>query len=244
MRKNSIKCKTALVTGAVKRIGREIALCLARAGINVIVHYNGSTDKEADKLLDELSGFNINAIKIKADFSRLDETKKVFKKLKKSGVNPDILINNASIFKKSRIDTLGEKELSDTLNINSLSPLILSRDFAKFIKKGLIINILDTNMERYNANYAAYSLSKTLLRYITETTAISMAPDIRVNGIAPGIILPPFGEPKRNLKKLAHRNLLLRKGSIKNITETVLFIINNDFLTGEIIFVDGGEHLK
>ena len=239
-----LKGKTALITGAAKRIGRAIAHVLAQNHVNVIVHYCSSTDRDVDEVLTGINAPGVETWKFQSDFSNIENVDSFFEKIQSSVGTVDILINNASTFSSSKISTLSVQELNHTLAINSVAPFRLSQHMAKQKQEGSIINILDSRIKRYDMNYAAYQLSKNILYHLTEMMAIEFAPQIRVNGIAPGIILPPEGEDKSYVQKLSHRNLFNRSGKLSDITDTVLFLLSNTFITGEVLFIDGGQNLK
>ena len=155
-----------------------------------------------------------------------------------------MLINNASIFEPSSIKDTSSALLLRHLNVNLITPFLLSRDFAKKCQKGHIINVLDTRITSNRTTYAAYSISKKALAAFTKMSAHEFGPGIRVNAIAPGLILSPHGLGDDYLKKLAKDIPLKTKGDVENILQTVDFLLENKFLTGQTIFCDGGEHLK
>lgn len=239
-----LKGKTALVTGAAKRIGKAIARVLAQNHVNVIMHYCSSNDKDVDEALIDINVPGVETWKFKSDFSNIDNVDRLFEKIQSTIGAVDFLINNASVFSPSKLTTLSIQELNHTLAINSIAPFRLSQHMAKQKKDGSIINILDSRVKRYDMNYAAYQLSKNMLYHMTEMMAVEFAPQIRVNGIAPGIILPPVGKDESHIRKLIHRNLFNRSGKLSDITDTVLFLLSNTFITGEVLFIDGGQNLK
>ncbi|MHC4138430.1 MAG: SDR family oxidoreductase [Planctomycetota bacterium] len=244
MNTNSLKGKTALVTGAAKRIGKAIAHVLAQNHVNVIMHYCSSTDKDVDEALTDINAPGVETWKFQSDFSNVDNVDSFFEKIQSSIGTVDFLINNASVFSPSKLTTLSIQELNHTLAINSIAPFRLSQHMAKQKMDGSIINILDSRVKRYDMNYAAYQLSKNMLYHMTEMMAVEFAPQIRVNGIAPGIILPPDGKDESHTQKLVHRNLFNCSGNLSDITDSVLFLLSNTFITGEVLFIDGGQNLK
>ncbi len=239
-----LKGKTALVTGASKRIGKAIAGILTQNRINVIMHYCSSSDKDVDEALADINTPGVETWKFQSDFTNIDNVDKFFDKIQSKIGTIDFLINNASTFSPSKLITLSTRELNNTLAINSIAPFRLSQHMAKQNREGSIINILDSRVKQYDMNYAAYQLSKNMLYHMTEMMAMELAPQIRVNGIAPGIILPPDGKDESYVRKLTHRNLFNRSGKLSDITDTVLFLLSNTFITGEILYIDGGQNLK
>ncbi len=240
---DSIKGKTALVTGAAQRIGRAIALALAQAGINVVVHFNTSV-KQAEDTVAEALHAGVNAWKVQADLSVTHEAERLIAEAHKKAGPIDFLINNASVFPETGLDDVHPDELYTTLQINAVAPLILSRHFKRQTVTGAIINILDNRINRIDTGHVSYQLSKNMLFTLTQMMAIEYAPGIRVNGIAPGIILPPAGKAEKFTNKHSSHTLLQRQGEVKNITDTVLFLLSNTFITGEVIYIEGGQNLK
>ena len=238
---------TALITGGAKRIGRNIALHLATQGYDLVLSYNKSK-KEAQKLAEEINeNFSVKCEIFACDLSDLDQTRGLAKFMKKNFSNWNLLINNASIFNKSKFLSDSDSELFDNLNIHLLSPLVLAKEFAKVAPEGSqIISMIDKNIARYETSYFYYLLSKKFLAELTRMLAVAIAPQIRVNGIAPGFILDPIDEknPSEATKNIIKKIPLRRKGEVENICQAVEFLLKNEFLNGEIIFVDGGASLN
>jgi NAD(P)-dependent dehydrogenase (short-subunit alcohol dehydrogenase family) len=154
-----------------------------------------------------------------------------------------LLINNASIFERADIKSTDAGFLARHLAINLQAPFLLTRDFARHCKKGSIINLLDAKLDKHIFNYAAYYLTKTGLAELTRLAAREFGPRIRVNGIAPGPILPAAGETRRSLVEKARALPLQRPGSVRDICAAVEFLLKNDYLTGQILYIDGGQNL-
>jgi pteridine reductase len=236
--------KTALITGSAKRIGRAVALALADRGVNIIVHYNES-EKEADELVNIIEKRNVNAWKYKSNLNNIKDNDKSISELCRKTGHIDFLINSASIYNKNKISKVKLNELYENIKINAFAPFILSRNFAnQNIDRGVIINFLDTSIEYYDQNHVAYNISKKVFHELTKIMSIEFSPKIIVNAIAPGLILPPKGKDESYLLGLKKYNLLNSIGSIEDITNSVLFLLTNRFITGQILYVDGGSHLK
>jgi pteridine reductase len=196
--------KTALVTGASKRIGKSIVEFLAENGWNIIIHYNFS-EKDAKVLLVALSGKypeqSFGTIK-----SNLSD-KKELAELIPSAISQfgefQLLVNNASVFSSGYIKETSFELFESQMQVNLKAPFILIRDFANYCKNGNIINIVDTRVTSNKSNFAAYSLSKKALWELTKMAALEFAPEIRVNAIAPGVTLPPENEDEDYLQNLA-----------------------------------------
>ncbi|MDO8588520.1 MAG: SDR family oxidoreductase [Armatimonadota bacterium] len=243
MSKRSIAGQTALVTGAAKRIGRAICLALAGEGVNIVVHYRRS-ESEAAELLDELTSEGVSAWAVRADFEKPDEYETLIQRAIDAAGSLDILVNNASIFPPDTLDNVTFDSLKTNIEVNAWVPFVLSRDFAKLAGKGKIINLIDSRVTDADWNHVGYILSKHVLAALTDMTAIAYAPDIAVNAIAPGLILPPPGKDQSYIERLADTVPLKRHGDPRDIAEAAVFLAKSKFLTGEVIYVDGGRHLK
>jgi hypothetical protein len=235
--------QTALITGAAKRIGRATALALAKSGMNVIVHY-ATSKQEALQLVDEIRSIGSNAWPIGADLADSEQAQSLVARSLERAQTIDVVINNASVFPSSRLMDFTAEELDHNIQINAFSPLLISRAFAKSCKKGVIVNLLDSRIKTYDAEYAAYHISKRMFFTVTRMLAMELAPEIRVNGVAPGLVLPPAGEDLSYLEKRKHTNPLERYGDVAHLTHAIEFLIKNSFITGQVIYVDGGRHLK
>ncbi len=241
--KDKLKGKTALVTGAAKRIGRAICLELASEGVNVVVHYRESKE-EAEALLKELESYNVKVWLLQADFEKADEYEKLIDFAFEKTGGLDFLINSASIFPSSTVQNINWDDFIRNIRVNSWVPFYLSRSFAQKAQKGAIINLMDAKMHEFDLKHVAYLISKQILESFTCMTALEFAPNIRVNGIAPGLILPPPGKNESHLDLLSDNLPLKSHGDVRNITDSVIFLLKNDFITGEIIYIDGGGHLR
>ncbi len=241
------KIGTALITGAAKRLGREIALGLALRGYDIVVSYNKSK-KEAENLAKEIrKKFNVNCEIFAADLFEKKDAENLAKFMIKNFSNWNLLINNASIFNRSQFVADYGSELFENLNVHLLSPMILTKEFtknveAKKIKNSQIINIVDKNIARFDSVHFHYLLTKKFLAEFTKMVALELAPNTRVNAIAPGLVMPE--ENYDNLEKVVKKIPLQRLGDAKNIIQTINFFLDNDFITGQIIYVDGGASLN
>lgn len=242
MTKYRLDGKTALVTGAAKRIGREIALALADAGANVVVHYRESVE-EADKLHTELVARGVKSWLVKADFDDAEAPVRLISDALAAAGSLDILVNSASLFLPSTIQDMDFAGLTRLMQVNAWAPLALSREFARRVGRGKIVNLLDSRIAGFDMSHVAYILSKRALAVLTEMMAVEFAPGITVNGVAPGLILPPAGKDEAYLDELAKGLPLKRHGNPGDIADAVLYLLGSDFVTGQVIFVDGGRRL-
>ena len=234
--------KAALITGGARRIGAEIVKFLAKLGYNIALHYNTSKEN-AKKIKEEVESVGVKCKLFQCDLSEEKKALKLLNDVKKEFPELILLINNASIFIRSKIKETDSDAFNKIFNINFKAPYILSRDFAKIINKGNVINIIDTKINNNDYIYAAYTLSKKILADFTLMAAKEFAPNIRVNAIAPGIILPPAGKTEEYLKNIIKKVPLKKRGETEDIIKALEFLLNNEYITGQIIYVSGGQHL-
>jgi pteridine reductase len=240
---NSLAGRTALVTGAAKRLGRAIALALAQQGVNVVVHYHQS-ERAARDLCEEIERVGASAWPLQGDLFDIQETQQLVEQAISQAGPLDILVNNASIFDKETLWETSERSLGRNLQIHTVAPLVLARAFARQGQPGHVVNLLDTRVTTYDREHASYHISKRALLTLTRMLALELAPRIAVNAIAPGLILPPAGLDEGYLQKLTHTNPLERHGDPADVAEAVLFLLRSRFVTGQILYVDGGYHMK
>jgi NAD(P)-dependent dehydrogenase (short-subunit alcohol dehydrogenase family) len=240
---SSLKGKVALVTGASKRIGRALAIALADEGVNVVAHDRKAMEAETVKVCDEVVKCGARAWSIVADLERPEEYESLIARAMKAAGALDILINNASIFLPSTLMDVGFGDVTRHLQVNAWAPFVLSRDFARLADRGKIINLLDTRITGYDRSHVAYVLGKRMLSVLTTMCALEFAPGFTVNAVAPGLILPPAGKDENYLARLAEAVPLRKHGGPGDIADAVLYLLRSDFVTGQIIYVDGGKHL-
>jgi pteridine reductase len=232
--------KNALVTGASKRIGRAIALTLAEDGYNIVVHFNNSKE-DALRLCREIEEKNVEAWPIRADLGKPEGSRSLIDRTLGYCGALSVLVNNASIFPPATLDEITLNDFNRNMLVNAWAPLCLSRAFAKAAKQGVIVNILDSRQPGQDRFHAAYSLSKYALEAVTLQCAALFAPRIRVNGVAPGLILPPAGKDFSYLEKLKDRVPLKTYGNPEDIADAVVFLVKSSFVTGQIVYIDGGR---
>ena len=239
-----MKTKKIVITGGATRIGAAIAKSLANYGTSITIHYNKSKIK-ALKLKRELEKLGSEVYLLKADLNNLKQTQALLKLAYKKMRGLDCLINNASLFENDNLQNFTDKSFVKHLNINLKAPAILIQNFKKILKnsEGNIINIIDQRVEKLTPFFFSYTLSKSSLATITKIAAMKLAPNIRVNAISPGPTLKNKRQSESHFKKQWKSVLLKKKVDLKNISETVKFLIKNDNITGEIINVDSGQRL-
>lgn len=236
----------ALVTGGARRIGRALCLALAREGATVVVHFLTSEAAAAATVL-ELEAFGGKAFKVKCDLARPDMAARLIAQAAAAAGRPlDILVNNASIFTQDDPATTTAEQWDLNQAVNLRAPFLLSQAFARQVPAGLtgnIINLSDFRVFKTGADHFAYRISKVGLQGLTRSLAIALAPGIRVNELALGAVLAPEGAPS-NFEHTLKEQIPLRKfSSLDEVSHAMLFLLGNDGITGQTIFVDGGQHL-
>jgi len=239
--------KRALITGGAKRLGRETAFALGRAGVHLVIHYNSSR-APAEALCEELQSVGTAAFSIQANMENPVEVEALFASAWDRMEGLDFLVNNASIFPAGRLEEMELSHLHENLQVNAWAPFLLIRAFSRRIrgtdKWGSVVNLLDTRLVGGDLAHASYHLSKATLREITTLTALEFAPELRVNGVAPGAVLAPEEEREEHLDRLVSDLPLKRRGYPKDIADAILFLLGASFVTGQVVFVDGGRHLR
>lgn len=239
--------KSALVTGAARRIGAEIARRLHAAGYCIVLHYHQSA-ADAEALCHELNSTRENSVRLlQADLRETDKLKELVQRAASAWGGLDVLVNNASDFYPTPLGAVTEEQWNDLLGSNLKAPFFLAQAAVPCLRgrNGCIINIGDIYAERPLRNYSVYSLAKAGLVAMTRALATELAPDIRVNGVAPGAILWPEhdADPDKEAEILA-RVPMKRAGQASDIAKAVLFLVEDaPYVTGHTLVVDGGRGL-
>jgi pteridine reductase len=238
--------KIALITGAARRIGAQIAISLHQAGYGVIIHYKESK-AEAEALVEVLNSSRpTSAWSVQADLQLTDGIESMVNESVAIQGRLDVLVNNASSFYPTPISSVSEADWNDLMGSNLKAPFFVSQAALPELKKqqGCIVNIVDVYAKSSLRDYPIYSTAKAGLYALTETLAKELAPDVRVNGVSPGVILWPENETSSDHKEVLKKVPLGREGSPKDIAETVLFLVDRaSYITGQVIAVDGGKSL-
>lgn len=234
--------KSALITGSARRIGKALSLHLAEKGYNIALHVNKSV-KEANSLKEKITSHGVKCEIFKGDLTDKNFLNSLFGSLKEKFKNIEILINNASIFNEGKLSETNFSLFEQNFDLHVKAPFFLMKDFAKQTRKGLIINMLDTRVSKNKTRFFAYTLSKKTLMELTKMAAYEFIDKIRVNAIAPGFILPSEKNSKNNYDSKCIEKLMKKKGNIKDILNSLDFFLENDYITGQILYVDGGENL-
>lgn len=235
----------ALVTGAGIRLGREIALALAGEGMNVAVHY-GHSKKEADGTVADIRKIGRKAEAFAADLSHPGAPEKLVDAVVASMGAIDLLVNSAAVMQRTPIGEVTYENWAETMDLNLRAPFFLSQAVAKVMKPrgGVIINIADLAAFETWTGYIPHSISKAGVVQMTRALAHALAPEIRVNAIAPGAVLLPEGWPEDSRKRLEESTPLKRLGTPRDVTAALLYLIRAEFITGETLVVDGGRNVR
>lgn len=233
--------QTILITGAAKRLGQFLAINFAKIGYNIALHYNSSKE-EALEVQKDIQSYNVLCQIFQADLQNIQNCQKLITDVEKYFGKIDILINNSSVFIEGNFQNTTEEIFDGNFNVNYKSIFFLSQYFAKN-NSGNIINILDTKINKRLKRFFTYINSKKSLSILTQDLALELAPKIRVNAIAPGTFLPSHDFDNKYIAKKTKEAPLDRYTDMEDIFTTAHFFIANNFLTGQIIYVDGGENL-
>jgi pteridine reductase len=245
---NNVAAKTALITGGAKRIGAATTRLLHQAGYNVIIHCRLS-QQAADELAKELNSLRDNSANvIQADLNIDNVYDRLIDQAYQYWDRLDVLINNASSFYPTPIGSITPDDWNNLINSNMKAPLFLAQAAAPYLKQtqGNIINMIDVHAKRPMKDHPVYCAAKAGLAMLTMSLAKDLGPDIRVNGVAPGAILWPDNDISEHTKKIIlERTSLKRAGEPIDIAKTILFLARDaDYITGQIIAVDGGRSLN
>ena len=234
-----------IITGGATRIGAAISKKLSGPGVKIVIHYNKSKSS-AEKLKKELSKSETKVYLVKGDLSKEKDVKKVVKFAKSKLKYFDCLVNNASLFENDKIENFTTNSWGRHLRTNLRAPALLSKEFAKNTKSSNnnIINIIDQRIFKLTPFFFSYTISKTGLYTLTKTSAMSLAPNIRVNGIAPGPTLKNKKQTEKHFRKQYLATPLKRQVDLKEICNAVDFLINNRSITGQVLAIDSGQNLN
>jgi len=238
-----IKDKIAVVTGGAHRVGKAIASGLAEAGAHLVVHYHQSED-QAKVTVGEIKQRGVRAIAVGGDLASYDAVVNLFRAAEAEFGGVDILVNSAAIMESGNVLTLTPEAWQRTLGINLTGPFFCAQQAALLMKArkgGVIVNIADVSAFEPWAKYPAHSVSKAGLVMLTKVLAKALAPEVRVNAIAPGPVIKPDDWPDERWRTVGRHTLLKRTGSGYDVARAVNFIVEQDFMTGETLVIDGGS---
>jgi len=243
-----VKGKTAVITGASGQLGAAVAISLAQAGCNCICHYN-SNKESAQKAVEQIEASGSKALAVCADLSDPEQIEKLFIEASKIGM-PQILINSAAVFSRQRLEDITFAQAQKIFNVNLIAPILTSRVFAGIINDkfgecesvvGKIVNISDVGGIRPWAQYVLYCSSKAGLIGATKSLAKELAPAICVNSIAPGLVTWPKGFDDAKKERQLSFVPVKRVAMLSEITSAIIFMLENDYITGQVLNIDGGR---
>jgi NAD(P)-dependent dehydrogenase (short-subunit alcohol dehydrogenase family) len=237
--------RNALVTGGAQRIGRAISLGLAGAGYGVCIHHHASA-AAAQSLVSEITALGGRAEAIAADLSMEAETTQLIARAG-AAIGPlDVLVNNAALFERDEVDTATRESWDRHMDVNLRAPFVLTQAFAGALTEGIegnVVNILDQRVRNLTPHFLSYTLSKAGLWTLTRTLALALAPGVRVNGIAPGPVLPSPRQSEDAFRRQAEATPLGHAIAPEEVAKGVLFVLEAGSLTGQMIALDSGQHL-
>ena len=240
-----MEARKIIITGGATRMGAAIARKLSGPNKEILIHYNKSKLK-AEKLKKELSNKGTKVYLVKGDLSKETDIKKIIKFAKSKLKYFDCLVNNASLFENDKLENFSLDSWSKHLRTNLRAPALLTKEFAKNIKgkNNNIINIIDQRVFKLTPYFFSYTLSKTGLYTLTKTSAMSLAPNIRVNAIAPGPTIKNQRQSEKHFKKQYLATPLKRQVDVEQICNAVDFFIKNISITGQVLAIDSGQNLN
>jgi pteridine reductase len=240
-----IEGKVALVTGAGKRIGRAIALALAERGAELVVHYRDS-EREAHEVLAQAKKYGGKPVAVRADLSSSADIAEMVETAMRAFSRIEILVNSAALFYRTPFPSLMEADWDRFMAVNLKAPFLLSRLVGEHMCRqgvGKIINLADIAGSKAWADFIPYSVSKAGLLALTAGLAKALAPAVQVNAISPGTVLLPEGSTPEEREQAVRLVPLRRLGSPEDVTRAALYLLESDFVTGEVLSVDGGQRL-
>ncbi len=238
--------KVALVTGGARRLGRAVALKLAEAGANIALHYYTS-ECEAVATAEEIRRRGVEVVLIQGNLANVAEAERVVAEAASAWGRLDVLINNASVFFETPFGTVTEEQWNLLFDTNLKGPFFCAQRAAPEMRKsggGAIVNFADTGIYIHWRGYLPYLMTKAAIAEMTYGLAKELAPEIRVNAVAPGPVLLPDGHTPEERERFARDTLLQRIGGENAIVDAVLYLVQADFVTGVILPVDGGQRWK
>ena len=237
--------RVALVTGAGRRVGKAIALALGARGMKVAVHYNGSADGANDTVA-QLGAAGGTGRGFQADLSTYDGPSKLVAAVAQSFGGIDVLVNSAAVMERTPFGEVTPDEWDATMAINLRAPFFVAQAAAPHLKKarGAIVNIADLAAYETWPAYIPHGISKAGVVHMTRSLARVLAPEVRVNGVAPGTVLLPENWDTAADERLRQTTPLARTGTPEDVSATVIFLLESDYITGETVIVDGGRHIR
>lgn len=233
----------ALVTGGARRLGMEIAVCLADAGFAVDITYHRS-ESTARNTLARLGELGSRSEAFPADLSLpADRDRLVDWVFTRHGRGPTVLVNSAMGYPRDDWRGAAQESILEAVSLGAVAPLDLSRKLMGKGAEGSVVNLLDARVHDYDRHHFSYSSAKKLLFEYTRVLALELAPSVRVNALAPGFLMPPEGLPSETVARLERANPLRRRPALQDLLDGLLYVVHASSVTGQVLYVDGGRHL-
>jgi NAD(P)-dependent dehydrogenase (short-subunit alcohol dehydrogenase family) len=234
--------RVALVTGSAHRVGKHIALSLAREGCDLVIHYHRSKDA-AEETVAEIKSLHREAIAISADLRDMNQLLQMFDEIEQAYGRLDVLVNSSAIMEGIDLLEVDEEAWHRTLDLNLKAPFFCIQQAVRLMGKqggGVIVNISDIIGRRPWVQFPVHSISKAGIEMLTQVASLALAPKIRINAVAPGPVLPPEGMAPERWEALGKRAPLQRSGTAEDVALAVIYLLKNDYVHGETLVVDGG----
>jgi len=243
-----LRDQVALVTGAAHRVGKAIALELARNGAHIMVHYGSSSEDVVKETLREIRSHGVDAYPAQADISKPEGVDALFAEVRRCFGRLNILVNSASNFQRRQLMEVSLEDWDATMNINLRAPFLCTKASVSLMREnsppgGSIVNILDRGALEPWRDFAHHGISKAGLLALSQVSAVSLGPDVRVNAIIPGAVLKPEATSAEKWAAGAQKTPLQKEGSAEDVARAVVYLCSEDYLTGVVIRVDGGAYL-
>lgn len=240
--------QVALVTGAAHRVGRVIALALASAGTNILVHYHRADADTVRDTLQEIKSRGVEAYSVQADISEAEGIEQVMAAVEEHYGRLHLLVNSASAFPRGHLLDVSLESWNTTMNVNLRAPFLFTQQAARLMRQndpegGAIVNIVDQGAYAPWPHRPHHGISKAGLWMLTQVSALALAPHVRVNAIAPGPVMKPDNMPEAAWQGFGELLPLQRVGTAHDVGEATVFLLSQPFITGALLHVNGGEHL-
>ena len=242
--------RVALVTGSARRVGKAIALELARQGVNILMHYHRAEPAEARDTLQEIKSLGVDAYGVAADISQAGGVDTLFEALEEHYSQLDIVVNNASVFQRRDLLDVSLEDWDLTMAVNLRAPFLITQRAARLMARnpmpdGVIVNICDQGADGPWKARPHHGISKSALWMLTQVSALSLGPGVRVNAIVPGPVMKPAGRitSDEDWARKGERSALRRVGQADDVARAVVFLCRENHITGELLHVNAGEHL-
>lgn len=243
--------KVALVTGSARRVGRVIALELAKQGVHLVAHYHQTSADQARDTVRELKSYGVDALAVQADLSREEGVDKLMEAAAERFGRLDIVVNNASVFQPRDLLDVSLADWELTMAVNLRAPFLITQRAARIMKAnpspgGVIVNICDAGVDGPWEKYPHHGISKSALWMLTQVSALTLGPDIRANAIAPGPVMKSAGRGTTDEAwlKVGERSVLRKTGEPEDVARAVVYLCQEDHITGALLHVNAGEHLR